>query len=125
MKRWQISILLLAAAAAAYFAFDALFGPAVEVATVQRRDVVQSVVASGRVSAPYRVDIGSQIVGTVAQVPVAEGQAVKAGQVLIALEASEGRAGVKQAEVAVAQADRKSTRLNSSHIQKSRMPSSA
>ena len=105
MKRWQISILLLAAAATAYFAFDALFGPAVEVATVLRRDVVQSVVASGRVSAPYRVDIGSQIVGTVAQVPVAEGQAVKAGQVLIALESTEVRAEVKQAEVALAQAD--------------------
>src|SRR5512132_3823488 len=104
MKLWQISILLPAAAAAAYFAFEALFGPAVEVATVPRRDAVQPVVASGRVSAPYRVDIGSQIVGTVAQVPVAEGQSVKAGQVLIALESTEAHAEVKQAEAAVAQA---------------------
>lgn len=104
MKRWWILAALLAAVAA-YAAFRVLVGPSVEVATVLRRDVVQTVVASGRVAAPYRVDVGSQIVGTVAEVPVAEGQAVKAGQVLIALEASEARAGVKQAEVAVAQAE--------------------
>jgi HlyD family secretion protein len=63
------------------------------------------VVASGRVATPYRVNIGSQIVGIVADVPVAEGQAVKRGQTLISLQASEARAGVKQAEVAVAQAE--------------------
>jgi HlyD family secretion protein len=104
MKRWWIFAVLLAAAAV-YAAFRVAVGPSVEVTTVLRRDVVQAVVASGRVTAPYRVDVGSQIVGTVAGVPVAEGQAVKAGQVLIALEASEARAGVKQAEVAVAQAE--------------------
>jgi HlyD family secretion protein len=81
-----------------------LLGPAVIAEKVERRDVVQTVVASGRVAAPYRVDIGSQIVGTVADVPVAEGQAVKAGQLLIRLESSELLAGVKQGEVAVAQA---------------------
>jgi HlyD family secretion protein len=105
MKQRHILAALLAAAGLGYLAYGAFFGPRVEVATVLRRDVVQSVVASGRVSAPYRVDIGSQIVGTVAQVPVAEGQTVKAGEVLIALEASEARAGVKQAEVAVVQAE--------------------
>ena len=105
MKR---SYVLIAAAATAavsiYVAYPTLFGPAVVVETVQRRDVVQTVVASGRVAAPFRVDIGSQIVGTVADVPVAEGQAVKAGQVLVRLESSEALAGVKQAEVAVVQA---------------------
>jgi HlyD family secretion protein len=105
MKYWRIFAGLLAAAAAAYVAYDAVIGPRVEVATVLRRDVVQSVVASGRVAAPYRVDIGSQIVGTVTQVPVAEGQNVKAGEVLIVLEASEARAGVKQSELAVVQAE--------------------
>ena len=34
-------------------------------------------------------------------------------------------AGIRGAEIALAVRDRKSTRLNSSHIQKSRMPSSA
>jgi HlyD family secretion protein len=105
MKPWRVVGALIVAATIAYFAYGAVVGPQVEVAAVVRRDVVQSVVASGRVSAPYRVDIGSQIVGTVAEVPVAEGQTVKAGQLLIALESSEARAGVKQAQVAVAQAE--------------------
>lgn len=70
-----------------------------------RSDIVQSVVASGRVATPYRVDIGSQVTGTVAEVPVEQGQTVKTGQALIVLEAAEARAGVKQAEVAVAQAE--------------------
>ena len=100
---------MLAAVAAigilGYAGFSELAGPEVKVDKVVRRDVVQTVVASGRVAAPYRVDIGSQIVGTVADVPVSYGQAVKAGQALIVLEASEARAGVKQAEVAVTQAE--------------------
>ncbi|HUN68401.1 MAG TPA: biotin/lipoyl-binding protein [Burkholderiales bacterium] len=103
--RWRILAGALALGVVAYLAMGAAFGPRVEVAKVTRRDVVQSVVASGRVATPYRVDIGSQIVGTVVEVPVEEGQAVKAGQTLILLEASEARAGVKQAEVAVLQAE--------------------
>ncbi len=88
-----------------WFAMASWLGPRVEVVKVVRRDVVQSVVASGRVAAPNRVDIGSQIVGTVAAVPVSEGQTVAAGQTLVVLESSEIRAGVRQAEVAVAQAE--------------------
>ncbi len=103
--RWRILGGVIALAVVAYVAVGVILGPRVEVAKVTRRDVVQSVVASGRVATPYRVDIGSQIVGTVAEVPVAEGQTVKTGQTLIVLEASEARAGVKQAEVAVAQAE--------------------
>jgi HlyD family secretion protein len=105
MTRWRILAVSAVAAVAAYASYVALVGPEVVVASAVRRDVVQSVVASGRVATPFRVDIGSQVVGTVAEVPVAEGQMVKAGQTLIRLEASEARAGVKQAEVAVAQAE--------------------
>ncbi len=103
--RWKLLAGGVALAAAGYSVFILTAGPRVEVATVVRRDVVQSIVASGRIETPFRVDIGSQIVGTVAQVPVAQGETVKAGQVLLALEASEARAGVKQAEVAVVQAE--------------------
>jgi HlyD family secretion protein len=102
---WRVLAGLAALAVAGYFALGALLGPRVEVVEVVRRDVVQSVVASGRVMTPYRVDVGAQITGTVAEVPVAEGQTVKAGQTLVVLESAELRAGVKQAELAVAQAE--------------------
>jgi HlyD family secretion protein len=92
-------------AALGYVLFVELAGPRIEVARVVRRDVVQAVVASGRVATPYRVDVGAQITGTVAEVPVEQGQSVVAGQTLIVLESSEARAAVRQAEVAVAQAE--------------------
>jgi HlyD family secretion protein len=103
--RWRLLATLVACAGGGYLLFFAAFGPKVEVVRVVRSDVVQSVVASGRVATPYRVDIGSQIVGTVAQVPVEQGETVKAGQTLIVLEAAEARAEVKRAEVTVAQAE--------------------
>ncbi|TAK87477.1 MAG: efflux RND transporter periplasmic adaptor subunit [Betaproteobacteria bacterium] len=104
-SRWRIAAAAVIAAVLGYGSVRVVFGPKIEVDRVERRDIVQSVVASGRVATPYRVDVGAQIVGTVAQVPVEEGQTVKAGQTLIVLEAAEAQAGVKQAEVAVAQAE--------------------
>lgn len=81
-----------------------LHGPLVPVATVVQRDFVQSVVASGRVETPHRVEVGVQLTGTVQRVPVAEGQTVAAGVVLIELESTELRAALNQAELAVQQA---------------------
>lgn len=111
MARWRILAALVAAAGTAYGAFVLFVGPEVGVVRAVRRDVVQSVVASGRVVTPYRVDVASQVIGTVVQVPVAEGQSVKAGQTLILLDASEARASVRQAEVAVVQAEAKLRQL--------------
>ncbi len=101
--------LLLAAAALAVVAAAAWGWRAwrgVEVATqpVQRRDLVQTVVASGRVQAPHRADIASQITAAVVAVPVRQGQAVTAGQLLIELQSAEARALERQALLAVTQA---------------------
>jgi HlyD family secretion protein len=104
-RRWRILAAGGALFALGYLIFTGLAGPRVHVVRVTRLDVVQSVVASGRVATPNRVDIGSQIIGMVADVPVKEGQSVKAGETLVLLQSSESRAGVKQAEVAVAQAE--------------------
>jgi HlyD family secretion protein len=104
-RRWRVVAIAAALVLAGYLLAIAALGPKVDAAKVVRTEVVQSVVASGRVATPYRVDIGSQITGTVAGIPVAEGQTVKAGETLIVLEAAEASAGVKQAELAVAQAE--------------------
>jgi len=55
-----------------YFGLPFLLGPVVPVDPVIRADLVQSVVASGRVEAEFRVNIGSQITGMVKDIPVAE-----------------------------------------------------
>ena len=87
-------------------------GPQVQTEAVQRRDLLQTVVASGRVETPHRVDIGAQITGTVARVPVAEGQVVKAGDVLIELASTELQSAKRQAEQAVMQAKGRLRQLN-------------
>jgi HlyD family secretion protein len=74
------------------------------VALVVQRDFAQTVVASGRVEAPHRVSVASQILGTVVDVPVQEGQTVAAGQLLVQLEPRELRAVAAQAELAIEQA---------------------
>jgi HlyD family secretion protein len=104
--------LLVLGAAGAYALTRAALGPKIPVYTVARGDIVQTVVASGRVEAPLRVEIGSQITGTVAAIPVAEGQFVKAGQMLIRLDDSEAQAQVEQGRSAVLQAE---TRLRQLH----------
>ncbi|MCD6681761.1 MAG: efflux RND transporter periplasmic adaptor subunit [Burkholderiaceae bacterium] len=109
---WTALFVLLAVAAASWALPRALFGPIVPVVSVVQRDFVQSVVASGRVQAPHRIDIGAQITGTVIAVPVAEGQIVRAGQVLVELDATELKAALQQALTAVAQAQAKLRQLH-------------
>jgi len=95
-----LTILLLAVLAGPRL----LLGPEVPVLTVVQRDFAQTVVASGRVEAPHRVELGAQITGTVQRVPVREGQDVTAGTVLVELESAEWRAAARQADLAVQQA---------------------
>lgn len=103
--RIAIALVALGAiAAVAWLAPRFLLGPRVEATLVVRRDFVQSVVASGHVEAPHRVNIGVQVTGVVRAVPVAEGQHVRAGQVLIELDSAEWSAALAQAEAAVSQA---------------------
>ncbi|WP_309374637.1 efflux RND transporter periplasmic adaptor subunit [Rhodoferax sp.] len=69
-----------------------------------QRDFLQTVVASGHVETPHRADIGVQITGVVVRIPVAEGQTVKAGDLLVELDAVELQANERQAALAMVQA---------------------
>ena len=63
---------------------------------VERRDLLQTVVTTGRVTSLARVEVGSQIIGAVAAVHVDVGDRVKAGQVLLQLRDDEARAALDQ-----------------------------
>ncbi len=104
-QRWLIAIAVVVLAMALYFAVQKFLGPKLVVHPVEVQDVVQTIVASGHVETPLRVDIASQITGTVASIPVTEGQTVNARQLLIALEDGEAKALVAQARAAVTQAE--------------------
>ena len=94
---WRLGAALAVLGALGYLAFLRVAGPSVQVVQVVRRDVVQSVVASGRVVTPYRVEVAAQVIGTVVDVPVEKGDRVKAGQRLATLESKEALAGERQA----------------------------
>jgi HlyD family secretion protein len=107
---WGVLVLFLGAALLRWW-----LGPQVQTEAVQRRDVLQTLVASGRVETPHRVNIGAQITGTVARVPVTEGQTVKAGDVLVELVGTELQSARRQAQQAVVQAQNRLRQMNELH----------
>ena len=110
--RWFILAVMLSLGIGGWQAVRLLLGPAVVVDQVKRGNLVETVVASGHVETPYRVEIGSQITGTVEEVLVQEGERVTKSQPLIALEARELKAAVVQAQGQVAQAEARMRQLD-------------
>ncbi len=101
--RWRIlgggAVLLLVA-----IGVRAILGPKVPAWQVERSELVQRVVASGRVLAPARIQVGSVVVGRVVRVLLDEGDRVKPGDLLVQLDDVEAKAALAQARAAVAQA---------------------
>ena len=112
-RRWlkRGALIVLALAAAGFLLRNAILGKPVETYQAVRSDLVQSVVASGRITTPQRVSVGAVITGRVTRIPVKEGQSVKRGDVLIELDDEDERAAVAQARGAVAQAEAKLRQL--------------
>ena len=84
-------------------------GTAVQVVTVVRSAIVQSVVATGRLNAPARIDVGAEVTATVVDVRVREGDRIKAGAVLLLLAAAEAKASLQQAQAALLEARGRAT----------------
>lgn len=99
--RWRVLAAAAVGVAAAVAGPRLALGPMIVADAVVRRELIQTVVASGHVEAPYRAEIGSQITGIVADVPVAEGEFVKAGDTLVLLDDRDPRAALDQAQSAV------------------------
>lgn len=103
--RWYVLGAIATLGAALYYGPTLIFGPQVTGDVAVRADFLQTVVASGHVEAPFRVDIGSQITGIVTDIPVKEGQTVKTGDTLIVLDDHELQAAAGQADGVVSQAE--------------------
>ena len=84
-------------------------GTQVQVVPVVSTAIVQSVVATGRLNAPARIDIGAEVTATVLEVRVREGDRVKAGAVLLRLSDAEAKASLQQAKAALLEARGRAT----------------
>ncbi|MFO0709751.1 MAG: efflux RND transporter periplasmic adaptor subunit [Sandaracinus sp.] len=106
----NVLVALIVMGAIGAFAWHKSRGPLVAVERVERGEVVQTIVASGRVLAPARITIASVALGAVRAVHVSEGDRVTAGQLVVELDDRELQAQLQRARASVgsAQAQRSS-----------------
>lgn len=100
-RRWWW-LLLIAVLAAGLFIYP-WQGRVVPVYVLQAKPLAQDVVASGRLAAPVRTRIASEIVGVVTERPVQEGDHVQAGALLLRLNSAEWQAKLDESMAALRQ----------------------
>lgn len=112
LRRVVMVVLVLAAVAGGVLlAVKRARGPSVDVVRAARREVVETVVTSGRVMSPAEVSLGTTLSGVVRAVNAREGDRVRAGQVLVELDEAELAAQVAQARAGVLVAASRVTQL--------------
>ena len=99
--RWVLLAVLLLAVVPLWRTF---MPTRVEVVSLHRAPLLRTLQFSARVKTPARVELGATLTARVARVRVQEGDAVKAGDALVELEADEPRAALQQAEASLRQA---------------------
>ncbi len=104
MKRpLVLAALALVAVALAWSGLQSLRGPVLDGYEVTARPLVQTVVATGRVAAVSRAQVGSPVTAVMLERRVEEGDVVQPGDVLAVLRADDLEAAVREAEAALAQ----------------------
>jgi HlyD family secretion protein len=103
-RRWWLIGLLLALLVAVTLAVLWWRGTATDAVVAEQRALVRTLQFSARVASQTRVEVGSTVTGRVQAVLVAEGAAVKQGEVLLRLESQELVAVLDQAQAAERQA---------------------
>ena len=101
MKAWRWSIAVVVLAVVAGLGWRALRPQPVALVTATETALVQTLVFSGRVAAPIRVELGATVTGRVVEVGVREGDAVSRGDALASLESVELLAQLDQMRAAL------------------------
>lgn len=99
----SIVIIGLVIVIAAFLTFRWWQGPLLPSYTISSMPLVQTVVATGRVVAVSRTEIGSEVAGVVVERLVQEGEQVAVGDLLLSLSSDEVAAQVSQAQAQLAQ----------------------
>ena len=76
----------------------------VRLEAVQRRNLVASVTASGKIKPKSAVDVSADITGRITEIPVVEGQRVQRGDLLLRIDPAQYEARVASAEAQLASA---------------------
>ena len=104
MKRsLLVAAACVAVGALSWVLLPTIRGPELAAYQVSAQPLMQVVVATGRVAAVSRAQVGSQVTGVLVERRVREGDRVRPGDVLAVLRADELEAAVREAEAALAQ----------------------
>lgn len=95
-------------------------GVEVRIETVEHRDLVASVTASGQVQPRTRVDLSADITGRIVRLAVKEGDRVTRGQFLLQIEPDQYNAAVQRAEAGLASARAQAAQARANHEQAKR-----
>ncbi|HEV8362967.1 MAG TPA: efflux RND transporter periplasmic adaptor subunit [Gemmatimonadaceae bacterium] len=93
---------------------------AVKIVSVDKRDLVASVTASGQVQPRTKVDVASDISGRIVRLSVKEGQIVKKGQFLLEIDPEQYIAAVQQAEAGLSSAKAQAAQARANLLQSKR-----
>ncbi|HEY4218517.1 MAG TPA: efflux RND transporter periplasmic adaptor subunit [Gemmatimonadaceae bacterium] len=102
--KWTIGIIAIAGVASVLGMSAAKRGNKaadVRMETVQKRDLVASVTASGQVDPQTKVDVASDVSGKIIKLAVKEGQMVTEGQFLLQIDPSQPQAEVERSNAVV------------------------
>lgn len=107
-KKWVVLglILVMGGGAGGAYLFNRREKPIlIQTETVQRRDLTETVVASGRIQPVVQVKISPEVSGEITELPVKEGQSVKKGDLLVRIKPDFYQANRRSAEAAFKSAE--------------------
>jgi HlyD family secretion protein len=103
--RWPALLIIGVLALSTYWLTQLWLGPQVVGLSVRREELIQTVVANGKVELPEPVEIVSKSNGNISAVNAKAGQSVSAGQILLTLASKNDRGIIERAKVATALAE--------------------
>lgn len=92
----------------------------VRIEQVQKRDLVASVTASGKIQPRVKVDLSADITGKIVELSVKEGQTVTKGQFLLRIDPQQYEAALQRAQAALASARAEEAQASANFIQAER-----
>jgi HlyD family secretion protein len=121
--RWSLAVIGVVAVASVVANIAARGGKKpveVRIDTVEPRDLVASVTASGQVQPQTKVDVASDISGRIVRLAVKEGDFVKKGQFLLEIDPQEYVAAVQRSEAALSASRAQSAQARANLLQSQR-----
>lgn len=103
-KKWIIGGVVIAVAAAAFVFWNGRSEPLADYWLVQEQPFTQTVTASGKILAARKIEVKSEVSGTLSNFTLNVGDAVAEGQMLFALDGSDVERSVQERQAALSAA---------------------